>query len=157
MSHIVNLSAGRRVKALDFPPAVSVNSDVSVLNISETSYTVGDPEIAVRFLAPSSGRVAVSVSAGVRNNSANDDRVFIAFRILEGDPADSDLFQTDDVRLGISNQGTQSDNYQYGGHVTMVSGLEPGTYYYAQLRHRTVDGDGTADISGRRILVWPIP
>lgn len=154
---MTDLAAGRRVKALDFPRTVDAYAQTTIANITDTSYTVGTPEIAVRFMAPSSGRVAVNISAGVRNNSANADRLFIAFRILEGDPDNSDLIQTDDVRLGISNWATQTDAYQYGGHMTMVGGLTPGTHYYAQIRHRTTLGSGSADTSFRAISVIPLP
>lgn len=151
-----DLSAGTRVKALDFPRAYQSYHNTTIANISDTTYTVGSPEVAVRFQAPTSGRVAVVISAGVRNNGANADRVFVAFRILEGDPADGDLVQTEDVKLGISNAATQADDYQYGGQATMVGGLTPGTYYYAQVRHRTTLGSGTADIAHRHILVFPV-
>ena len=152
-----SLSAGTVVKALDFVPAVQAFVNTEVLNISATSYTKGTPEVAVRFMAPSSGRVAVSMSGGTRNNSANADRIFVTFQILEGDPATGALIQSDDVKRGLSNPATQTDNYQYHGHVTMVDGLTPGTWYYAQVRHRTTLGSGTSDIAHRCILVFPIP
>jgi hypothetical protein len=151
-----DLSTGTRVKALDFPRAYQSYHNTTIANISTTTYTVGDPEVAVRFQAPSSGRVAVSISAGVRNNSANADRLFVAFRMLEGDPADSNLVQTEDVKLGVSNAATQTDDFQYGGQVTMVGGLTPGAFYYAQVRYRTTLGSGTADIAHRHILVFPV-
>lgn len=152
-----HLSAGTVVKALDFTPAVQAIVNVEVLNNSSTVYTTGTPEVAVRFMAPSSGRVAVSLSGGTRNNSANADRIFVTYRILEGDPANADIIQSDEVKRGLSIPATQSDNYQYHGHITMVDGLTPGTWYYAQVRHRTTLGSGTADISHRGIVVFPIP
>lgn len=153
-----DLSAGTRVKALDFPRAWQNFAQISQLNMTDTSYTEGDPEMAVRFMAPSSGRVLVVVSAGIRNNTtANEDRVFVSFRILEGDPDDANLYQTEEVKLGLSNTAAGADDYSYGGHGTMVQGLTPGTYYYAQVRHRTTLGSGTADISARAITVIPIP
>jgi len=155
-----DLSAGTRVKARDFPRAYQSFNQESQVNITDTSYTpaeTGDPECAVRFLAPSSGRVAVVLSAGVRNNTAaNEDRVFVSFRVLEGDPADNELFQTEEVKLGISNSAAGADDFQYAGHATMVQGLTPGVHYYAQIRHRTTLGAGTADISFRKILVFPL-
>lgn len=152
-----SLSAGTVVKALDFVPAVQSFNNTGINNLTNTTYAVGTPEVAVRFMAPSSGRVAVCLSAGTRNNGANADRVFVSYRILEGDPADGNLIQSDEVKRGLSNPATQADNNQYHGHVTMVDGLTPGTYYYAQVRHRTTLGSGTADIPHRCILVFPIP
>lgn len=152
-----DLAAGTRVKALDFPRAVQSFQTVSVLNLTNTSYATGTPEIAVRVMAPSSGRVAVALSAGTRNNGANADRVFVSYRVLEGDPNNDELIQASEVKRGLSNPATQGDDYQYHGHVTMVSGLTPGVYYYFRVQHRTTLGSGTADISHRGILVWPIP
>lgn len=152
-----NLSAGRPVKALDFPRAQQVFQTVTVPNVSSTSFVVGNPEVAVRFLAPSTGRVAVCVGAGTSNNGANADRLFVTYQILAGDPADNIVHQSAETKRGLSNPATQADAAQYHGHVTMVDGLTPGEYYYAQVVHRTSLGSSTADIAHRHIAVWPIP
>lgn len=157
MSHESNpLSAGVPFRATDFPRSKFAFAQTDINNISATSYTVGDPEIAVRFMAPTSGRVAVVLQAGCRNNGANADRVFITYRILEGDPDDADLFQTDEVKYGRSNPATGGDEHQYAGALSIVSGLTPGQFYYAQVRYRTTLGSGTADIAYRGILVFPV-
>lgn len=150
------LSAGVPFREVDFPRSRFSFAQTDINNISSTSYAAGSPEVAVRFQAPTSGRVAVMLSAGVRNNAANADRIFVTFRILEGDPADGDLFQTDEVKFGRSNPATQSDEHQYGGQLSIVSGLTPGSFYYAQVRHRTTLGSGTADVAYRGILVFPV-
>ncbi len=160
MSHdSAPLSSGTPVRALDFPPAQQVRDSTTISNITDTAYVQGTPEVAVRFQAPTSGRVAVAISAGVRNNSAaNQDRLFVSFRILEGDPDDATTVQSEEVKLGISNHPiVPSDGFHYGGHVTMAGGLVPGAFYYCRVRYRTTLGSGTADISARNILVWPIP
>lgn len=159
MSHSNSpLSSGVPVRALDFPRAHQSFSQESQLNMTDTSYVNGTPEIAVRFIAPTSGRVLVVCGGGVRNNTtANEDRIFLSFRIFEGDPNDNDLIQTEEVKYGRSNTAAGNDDYQYGGHGTMVGGLTPGTFYYAQFRHRTALGSGTADIAFRSLLVIPIP
>lgn len=153
------LSAGTEIRALDFPPTQHGFDQSTISNITATTYTVGTPEVAVRFLAPTTGRVAVTIKALVRNNTAaNNDRLFVAFRILEGDPNDADLFQTEDVKLGISNNATNTaDEFTYGSQTTMVSGLTPGQFYYGQVRYRTTLGSGTADLAYRQITVFPIP
>lgn len=152
-----NLSAGTVVKALDFVPAVQSFQDTAINNISTTSYATGSPECSVWAMAPSSGRVAVVLSGGTRNNGANADRIFVSYRIFEGDPNSNSLVQSEEVARGLSNPATQADNFQYHGNVTMVDGLTPGTYYYFQARHRTTLGSGTADISYRALLVFPLP
>jgi hypothetical protein len=152
-----NLSAGTTVRALDFPRAWQSFQNTPITGISSTTYTEGTPETSVRVMAPSSGRVAVALSAGTRNDSANADRILVSYRVLEGDPVNGDVVQSDEAKRGLSNPATQTDQYQYHGHVTMVDGLTPGQYYYFQVRHRTTLGSGTADVAYRSILVWPIP
>ena len=153
-----NLAAGRRVKAVDFTRAVFNYNQISQGNIADTTYVVGDPETAVRFMAPTSGRVGVMLSAGLRNNStANEDRVFVSFRVLEGDPQDGNLIQTEDAKNGRSNPAQGADDYQYGGQMTMVDGLTPGVWYFAQVRHRTTLGMSDVDIAYRGIMVIPVP
>jgi hypothetical protein len=157
------LSAGTPVRAVDFPPAQFVgdaSTGATLTNITATSYTNGTPEVAIRFMAPTSGRVAVNISAGIRNNTAaNQDRCFVSYRILEGDPADGLVIQTEEVKLGVSNYATldADDDFAYVGHLTMVGGLTPGTFYYCQFRHRTTLGSGTVDINSRQLMVFPIP
>lgn len=157
MSHESSpLSAGVPFRATDFTRSKFSFAQTDINNISDTSYTVGTPEIAVRFMAPTSGRVAVVLQAGCRNNGANADRIFVTYRILEGDPDDGDLFQTDEVKFGRSNPATGADEHQYAGALSIVSGLTPGQFYYAQVRHRTTLGSGTADVAYRGILVFPV-
>ena len=153
------LSAGTPVRALDFPPAQFNFNQTSITNVTATTYQTGDPETAVRFQAPTSGRVAVTIKAIVQNNSAaNADRLFVTFRVLSGDPDDAVVFQTDEVKNGVSNAAiTPADEFRYASHTTMVSGLTPGEFYYARVRHRATLGSGTADIGYRHILVFPIP
>lgn len=151
-----NLSAGTPVRALDFVPAVQSFQDTQIGNISDTSYTTGDPECGVWVMAPSSGRVAVALSAGTRNNSANADRVFLTYRVFQGDPLNDDLIISEEAQRGLSIPGTQADQYQYHGHLTVVDGLTPGSYYYFQARHRTTLGLATADIAYRALLVFPV-
>lgn len=151
------LSSGTPVRAVDFPPAKFAFQQVTIANVSSTTYIAGTPEVAVRVLAPTSGKVAVIVGGGLDNNAANADRIFLSFRVYEGDPALGVLIRTEDVKYGLSNQATQTDQFQYSGHGTIMSGLTPGTYYYFQLRHRVSIGSGTADIAYRHLLVFPVP
>lgn len=162
MVSIRPLSAGTNFRAVDFPRAQFAYDMSTVLNRSETTYTVNvagvNPEVAVRVLAPTSGKIGVCISGGPRCNTAPD-RFFLAFRVLEGDPANGTLIQTEDVKWGVSNMGVNdaSDDYSYGGHFTVVGGLIPGLYYYVQTRFRTTGGVGNADCASRTILAIPLP
>lgn len=163
MTSIKPLAAGSNFRAVDFPRAQFAYDQSTVANSAVTSYTVNvaatNPEVAVRCLAPTSGKIGVCISGGPRNNSATSDRFFLAFRVLEGDPADGTLIQTDDAKWGISNTATPdaSDDYSYGGHFTVVGGLNPGLYYYFQTRFRTTNGNSTADCAFRTIMAIPLP
>lgn len=152
-----NLSAGTRVRALDYPRAQQVFIVANITNVSQTTYQTGSPEVAVYFTAPSTGRVAVTVGAGTGNNGANADRLFVTYQIFEGDPNDGITHQAAEAKRGLSNPATGADTAQYHGHTTMVDGLTPGTKYYARVVHRTTISSSTADISHRHITVWPIP
>lgn len=152
-----NLSAGTRVRALDFPRAEQSFFTANITNQTTTTYVPGTPETAVWFTAPSSGRVAVSLGAGTGNNGANADRLLVTYEIFEGDPEDGIRHQAAEAKRGLSNPATQADTAQYHGHTTMVDGLTPGQKYYARVVHRVTLGSGTADISHRHIAVWPIP
>lgn len=154
---MTDLSPGTRIKALDWPEAVSSESDASIGGIAETSYTVGSPEVAARFTAPTSGRVGVAVSGAIRTNLTSVDRIYLSFRVFAGDPEDNNLLETEDVKRGISNYAHMREGYQYKSQMTMVDGLTPGSSYYIQLRYRTTLGDAEADIAHRRVSVIPLP
>lgn len=157
------LSAGTPVRAKDFPRAQSNYDQTTAANIASTSYsataTDKPSETSVRVCAPTSGKIGVSLHAGPRNNSATVDRLYVTYRVLEGDPNSGTLIQTDDVKYGVSNAAVSdaADDYSYGSHFTVVGGLTPGTYYYFQLRYRTSLGGGTADLAFTAITCWPLP
>lgn len=155
------LSAGTQVRAVDFPPTATSMSDTVITNITATTYTTGAPEVGARFQAPTSGRVAITVSAGVRVDSATTpaDRLFIAPQVLHGDPNDGNVILAEEVKNGVSTPGTPdaTDDYAFGGKMTLLGGLVPGDFYYARVRYRTTLGNGTADLNYRSISVVPIP
>jgi len=165
MTSIKPLSAGTNFRAVDFPRAQFAYDQSTIANWNTATYTVNvaatNPEVAVRCLAPTSGKIGVCISGGPRNNSTVVDRFFLAFRVLEGDPADGTLIQTDDAKWGISNTATSdaSDDYSYGGHFTVVGGLTPGVYYYFQSRFRDTVAPvtGTADCAFRTLMAIPLP
>lgn len=153
------LSSGRPVRALDFPQSWFVRDRTTLANLTNTSYASGDPEIAARIMAPTSGRLAVSVGGAIRNNSATADRLWIAFDVFEGDPTAGTQVFVEEVKYGISNHAISdaSDDYQYLGNTTIVQGLTPGTFYYVRHRYKTTNGNGTADIAFRSLFVFPVP
>lgn len=157
------LSAGTVIRATNFPRSWSNYDMTTAANMTTTAYvatTTDDPnEVAVRCMAPTSGRIGVNLHAGPRSNSATADRLFVSFRVFQGDPSTGTLIQTDDVKYGRSNAAANdaSDDYAYGSHFTVVNGLTPGTFYYFQVRYRTTLGNGSADLAFTGITAWPLP
>lgn len=153
------LSAGTRVRAADFPPAVYVSDFTGQDNVTTTTYTSGTPQAAVRFRGPTSGRVAVHLGAGLRSNSATTDRLFVTFEIYTGDPSDDVIHHAAEVRHGVSNHAVSdaNDDYSLAGHLTLVDGLEPGQWYFLRVIHRSTLGNGVADLVYRSALVFPVP
>lgn len=153
------LSAGTQIRALDFPGSQFAFDESNITNITATTWTIGTPEVSVRFMAPTSGRTAVHLGAYTRNNAANLERLYVGFRILEGDPADADTFQSVSAKYGRSNYAVSDANggAVAGGQMSVVSGLTPGVFYYAQTQYRTTLGLGTADLLYRSVMTFPVP
>jgi hypothetical protein len=148
---------GGSVYGLDFPPSQYDQDWTAITNVTSTTYIAGTPEVAVSVTAPSSGRVAVSVGCGVRDDTAGGDRASVSYRIFQ-DSVNGALFEDTDVDRGIQSCGiTQAQQFQYHGNVDIVEGLTPGKSYYFQVTHLAFLGAGTIDIASRNILVFPIP
>ncbi len=151
------MALGGNVRGNDTPPSQYDQDSTSIVNISSTAYIAGEPEVGVSVTAPSSGRVFVSVGGGVRNNAATAEQVIIGFQIFEDDPAGA-LYQAADDEQGVRSCGIAvSQEYQYFGMADLITTLTPGRGYYFQVVHRSVLGNGTADLSSRDIMVVPVP
>ena len=124
--------SGSQVYGVDFPPSQYDQDWTTQANITTTSYVAGNPEVGVSITAPTSGKVMVAIGAGVRNNAnpATDERVVVTYEVLE---------------------------YTYQGNFSLETGLTPGRQYFFRVKHRSIDGEGVADIASRNITVWPVP
>lgn len=148
---------GGSVYGLDFPPSQYDQDWTSINNVASATFSAGTPEVAVSVTAPSSGRVAVAVGAGIRDNTAGGDVGAVSYRIFQ-DSVNGALFQDTDVDRGIKSCGiTQAQEFQYHGNIDIVEGLTPGKSYYFQVMHLAYNAAGTIDIASRNILVFPIP
>lgn len=144
------------VRSLDFPPSQTVTDDTTLTNLSVTSYTAGTPEVGVYFVAPTTGRVRLTIGGGSRDNNGTD-RVFISPQIfLENALGTEFLAPTVDRGYGSDESSTE---FQYGSRVTLVEGLTPGKIYYARVMY-TISGTApldSADIASRDVTVIPAP
>lgn len=151
-----DLAAGTPVKALDFPPTVAVTDGTGLANLANTAYAAGSPEVGVSFVAPTTGRVIITVGAGVRNNVATGDRVFVAPQVLAGVDASGAEFLAPSVPYyGVSSAtGATTSDFQYLSRAQLLDGLTPGAAYYARVMH-AVTGGSTCDLAGRTLMVQP--
>lgn len=151
-----DLRAGSTVLAADFPPTVYLLDTTTISNITETTYTVGSPEVGVTFVAPTTGRVKITVGGGLRNNAANSDRIALAPQVFLGTSSGTEVLAPTVFR-GVSSEGiATAGDYAYRGRTTLLEGLTPGSEYYARVMYIKFGTAGsTPDISARDILVEP--
>lgn len=154
---MATLPPGSNVYGMDFPPS-QYDQDWSVLeNVSTTTYTAGSPEVAVTVTAPSSGKLFVTIGCGIRNDAATAESGYVTYQVFE-DTVNGALYQAANDDFGVRSCGiAQSQEYQYHGNFSLVTGLTPGRSYYFQVVHKTALGNGTVDIAARDILVIPVP
>ena len=153
-----DITNGSMIQGQDFPASVYDSDDVGIFNITNDTYIPGDSEVGVRFVAPSSGRVRITVGGGTRDNNAVD-RVFISPQILYADrPAEFLAPSVTFLGLGGSPANTEM---KYGSRSGLVEGLTPGETYYARVMFTCAAGGSTpagqADVGAREIIVIPVP
>lgn len=151
---MADLLIGAAVKATDFPQAKSASDSTTNSNISSTSYVAGTPTVETTFVAPTSGRVLLSVGAGMRDDSGTN-RVHVAPQIRQDTSGGSVVFSADVAGRGVGSSGAAA-GYEYHSRTSLLTGLDPGRTYHAQVLHK-VSGGSTADIAVREIVVVPVP
>lgn len=141
-------------------PATSWDQDTTwQLNLSNTSYGPGDPEVGVTFMAPTSGRILLVIGGGGRDNTGNN-RVFLGHEIYIGTQAlqENLLFGPDFNEFVIPGEADESI---YGSRAIVYNDLVPLRQHYARLVQRrsgTSDpAEDTPDIFVREVVVVPLP
>lgn len=151
------LPPGSNVYGLDFPPSQYDQDWTTISNISTTTYVSGTPEVAVTMTGPSSGKLFVCIGCGIRNNAATAESAYVTYQVFE-DSVNGALVQAANDDFGVRSSGiAQSQEYQYHGNMSLVTGLTANRSYYFQVVHKTALGNGTADIASRDILVIAVP
>lgn len=154
-----DLADGTIVRGADLPPTVADSDETSIVQISATTYTVGAPEVGVVFVAPTSGRVRLTVGGGERD-SAGVDRVFLSPQVFRG----TDATGVEVLAPSVTNRGLGScaatKEFQYGSRTSLLEGLTPGVTYYARVMYTISPGGATpagqADVGARDIVVIPV-
>jgi hypothetical protein len=149
--------AGQRIQALDFTPAVKAEDLTLQVNVS-TTMGVGSPEVGVVFTAPTSGKVTVTVSASMVDDSGANNVGILDWKLFLGTNGSGTLIlNTGSVlRRLILQPGDVGGQSQEASRTTMVTSLTPGASYYVQL-HQASSAGGTIDFYGRSVTVVPLP
>jgi len=144
--------AGQRITALDFTAAVTATDSNVQANIG-TTIGPGTPEVGVVFIAPTSGKVMVSIG-GSAADDAGAHKAVIDWQLYAGTNASGTL---------ILNVGSLARRLIIGGDVegveadrsSLVTGLTPGSSYYARVMVAAYAA--TTDVYNRTITVVPLP
>ncbi len=155
-----NITSGSIITGLDLPPAVYDSDDTLLLNLTVLDYTVGSPEVGVTFVAPTSGRVRLTVGGGLRDSSAVD-RVFLSPQVFRGSSSSGTEVLAPSVTIRGFGSTDKSNEFVYASRTSMLTGLTPGTTYYARVMYvvspAAAAANATADIGFRDIAVVPVP
>ncbi|MET9943256.1 hypothetical protein [Streptomyces halstedii] len=150
-----DLLAGTTMLALDTPAAVSAVASASY-DTTSTAYTTATSggayaEVAVVFVAPTSGRVRCDLAARLTNNGTGGTLVTAEVRTGSTVGAGTVVDAATDAS-GTSNYG---NTLSRTGICRFLSGLAPGSTYNARLVHRVTAGTGS--IAMRELSVQPLP
>ncbi|GAA4100976.1 hypothetical protein [Nonomuraea soli] len=152
---------GQIVRAGETPPSASDADDTVLAQITNDVYLPGIPEVGTTFVAPASGRVRMTVSAGLRDNgTAPRARIFVSPQVFRGTSAAGVEVLAPSVTFRGVASNRENVEFQYGSRVALMTGLTPGETYYARLMHLATpiaDPSDTADIAVRDITVIPVP
>ena len=145
------------VHGVDFPPTQYTQDATSQLNLAVTTPTQGSPDVAVYFLGPTSGRVLlVTGGSGRDNNATNANRVYLMPEVRENNE-DGDIVLAASVSAAGFGTPPEAEEFYYGSRAVILEGLTTGLTYFARVLHMTDNGDGTADVGVRDILVEALP
>jgi hypothetical protein len=152
-----DLSAGTTVRAGDTPPAVSDEQSgsytVTITTFGITAASGSYADCGVAFVAPTTGRVLVTWSGQVANNTAGGACELSPY-IREGTVVGSGTA----FLASVIDNKTRLVSYtggaiQHAGMTMLVEGLTPGDDYNVRLDHRVSGNTGT--FIYRKVAVIP--
>ncbi|GIH27607.1 hypothetical protein Aph01nite_59170 [Acrocarpospora phusangensis] len=145
--------AGTTINALDFPPAV-FNRDSTDITVASTSYADGSPQVSTTFVAPTSGRVLLTVGGGLRGDGTR--RLHLSPVVKETNDSGTTILAPNVVTRGVGVQ-ENATGYVYYSRTTLLEGLNPGQVYFAKTQHKSSAATGTAGFDSRDIYITPVP
>lgn len=147
-----DLVSGSEIYAADWPPSVTWEDVTTLSNLSNLGYQTLSPALQGTFVAPTSGRVLITVGGTAFDNGGPLNRVYMVPQVFKGTSAAG-------VEVLPPNVGVRGSAH-YGGRpvghsrITLLEGLEPGETYFA--RHlSTVTGGTTCRINSRQLIIEP--
>ena len=144
------------IRGVDWPPTQFAQDDESQLDITATAATPGNPDVAVYFVAPTSGRVLLTVGGSARDKPSGTNRVFLNPALYERDENGPVVFDGDTVVQRGFGSPPDATEYWYGSRHTIAGNLTPRRTYFVRV-NQWVDGGATADAGVRELSVEPIP
>ncbi|MEU6781503.1 hypothetical protein ABZ912_20045 [Nonomuraea angiospora] len=153
----MTIKTGDLVRTL--PPTAFFHDDTTQVDLTNTSYATGSPEVGVFFVAPPSGKIRLTIGGGFRDNGgSNQDRVFLSPQLFQDSSAGSEILAPSVTLRGYLSISADNE-FQYGCRVSLIEGLTPGQLYYCRTMQLTSGGTDpdTADIAARDIIVIPLP
>ncbi|MFE7754328.1 hypothetical protein [Streptomyces sp. NPDC057429] len=147
-----DLLAGTTVLALDTPPTQSATGDSS-FDATSTSYTTtatagSYSEVAVVFVAPTTGRVKWTLSGRLINSATGG--ALITCEVREGATIGAGTIVESAGDRGPSHYGA---TFARSGTSRLLTGLTPGSTYNARVLHRVTAGTGSFAL--RELIVEP--
>lgn len=137
----------------DRTPCEFDQDDTNIYNETQTSFGGATPAVAVRFIAPTSGRVLLTCGGGARGDGTN--RAYISPQVFEDFGG-----ATEEVTPSSTNNGLivsrDTTAFFFAQRTILVEGLSPGRRYVARPRIAVAGGSG-CDFAARDILVEPVP
>lgn len=151
-----DLLAGAKIRAADWPATVSDTDGTSISNITDTTFVTGTPVVAVTFVAPTTGRVLITITGGMRDNT-NTNRVVMAPNVFLGtDATGTEVLSTASTLATECTSPGQANAFYYVSRTSLLEGLTAGSTYYARLMYKAETAtSASADISRREIIVRP--
>ena len=141
---------------MDWPDPVASYDNTTIANLTNTTFAVGSPVVELTFEAGTTGRALITLAAGARDNSGGNARVICTFELYLGtSSAGTGIILSSGSTLEYEcTSAGQALGFQYVARTALVTGLTPGSTYYARVMHKA-SASGGGDIAMRELTVRP--
>lgn len=142
--------------SMDWPDSVASYDNTTIANITTTTFGAGSPLVELLFEAGTTGRALITISTSSRDNSAGAARVISTFELYLGtSSAGTSIISSSSSTLEyeVTSAG-QALGFQYVSRTALVTGLTPGSTYYARHMYKA-SASGGSDVAMRELIVRP--